>query len=38
MNKKLKNLSKNIKECFDIYEINKIARNTKFIKKSKYNS
>ena len=31
MNKKLKYLSKSIKESFDINEINKIAKDTKFI-------
>lgn len=33
MNKKLKYLSKSIKECFDINEINKIAKDTKFIRR-----
>ena len=33
MNKKLKYLSKSIKESFDINEINKIAKDTKFIQR-----
>ena len=33
MNKKLKYLSKSIKECFDINAINKIAKDTKFIQR-----
>lgn len=33
MNKKLKYLSKNMKECFDLDEINKIAKDTKFIQR-----
>ena len=33
MNKKLKYLSKSIKECFDIDEINKIAKDKKFIQR-----
>lgn len=33
MNKNLKYLSKSIKECFDINEINKIAKDTKFIRR-----
>lgn len=33
MNKRLKYLSKSIKESFDINEINKIAKDTKFIQR-----
>lgn len=33
MNKELKCLSKSIKECFDINEINKISKDTKFIQR-----
>ena len=33
MNKKLKYLSKSMKESFDINEINKIAKDTKFIQR-----
>ncbi len=35
MNKKLKYLSKSIKECFDVDEINKIAKDKKFIQKQR---